>query len=225
MGQAATLRPEEVVLFEGDLVLLKSKINVVQTQGWITNQRLYISDGKRTVEKLDLATVSEEKYGLGKKVAFTLRDGTTINMTAANGPAFLAAANVLAGQSDISTMPTQPALSAVKNGTAWLAAVGPLIASFVGLMLGTMLWGDVEHWRTGQLLQALLVKLVVMWLFMRIDYLKLQGQGYNVKQMGLADPIAFPVYLFSRAKVFKQGKGPAIVWSLLIGLDILLTFV
>ena len=65
--------------------------------------------------------------------------------------------------------------------------------------------------------------MVLIYLFLRIDYLKLQSQGFNVKQLGLADPITFPVYLFSRSKVFKNGKGPAITWLVLAILDILAT--
>lgn len=222
MANAISLREQETVLFEGDAVLLKSKLNVASTHAVITNQRLFIADGSRVVEKQDLASAVEEKHGLDRKVVFTLRDGSAVAMTGANTAGFIAAANVLAGQADISSMPKAPAVTAVKNGTAWLAAFGPLIAGFITLIIGTMMWGDMNHWRTAQELQALLLRVALIYLFLRIDYLKLQSQGYSVKKMGLADPFTFPAYLFSRAKVFKQGKAPAIVWCVLVAVDVFL---
>jgi hypothetical protein len=74
MREAATLRPQEAVLFEGDVVLLKSKLSVVETHGWITNQRLFIAEGSRTIEKPDIASCTEEKHGLDRKMVFGLRD-------------------------------------------------------------------------------------------------------------------------------------------------------
>lgn len=222
MAQATALRPQEAVLFEGDVVLLKSKINVTQTHAVITDQRMFVSDGGIVVEKAGVESVSEEKHGLDVKMVFKLRDGRSLAMTAANRQAFVAASKILAGQAGISSMPKGPELSAVRNGTAWLAAFGPLIAGLIALIVGTMMWGNMDRWRTAQELQALLLRVALIYLFLRIDYLKLQGQGYNVKQLGLADPITFPMYLFSRAKVFKQGKGPAIAWSVLVAIEILL---
>lgn len=217
-----SLRPQEAVLFEGDVVLIKSKVNVSQTEALITNQRLYVSDGGLAVEKKDVESVTEEKHGLDIKIVFKLRDGRILAMTAANRQTFIAAAKILAGQADMSSMPKQPKLSGVKNGTAWLAAFGPLIASLVTMIVGTIMWGNMTHWRTTQDIQALILKVALIYLFLRVDYLKLQSQGYNVKQLGLADPMTFPVYLFSRAKVFKNGKGPAITWSVLVAIDIFL---
>ena len=218
------LRPQEVNLFEGDVVLLKSKINVSQTQALITNQRLFVSDGGLAVEKKDVELVTEEKHGLAVKMVFKLRDGRILAMTAADRQTFVAAAKVLAGQADMNSMPKQPKLSNVKNGTAWLAAFGPLIAALITMIVGTIMWGNMTHWRTTQDIQALLLRVALMYLFLRIDYLKLQSQGYNVKQLGLADPMTLPLYLFSRAQVFKSGKGPAITWCVLVVIDILLAF-
>lgn len=215
MIQNITLRPQEAILFEGDMVLLKSKINVSETQALITDQRLFA----------DVESVTEEKHGMDVKMVFKLRDGRSLAMTAANRKTFVAAAKVFAGQADINTMPKQPQLSDVKNGTAWLAAFGPLIAGFITLIVGTMMWGDMNNWRTTQDLQALLLRVFLIYVFLRIDYIVLQGQGYNVKQLGVADPITFPAYLFSRAKVFKNGKAPAIIWCVLVAIDILLLLV
>lgn len=215
------LRPQESLLFEGDVVLYKSKLNVSQTQALITNQRLIVAEGDQTVEKADIQAVVEEKYGPSSKTVFKLHDGSTLTMTAANRQTFIAAAKVFAGQADMSTMPKQPKLSMVKNGTAWLAAFGPLIADLVGLIVMSIMWGNTDDLRFMQVMPVLVLRVGVIYLLLRIDYLKLQSQGYNVKQLGLADPITFPVYLFSRAKVFKNGKGPAIVWTVLVVIDIL----
>jgi hypothetical protein len=221
MSAAATLRPEEVVLFEGDVVLLKSKINVVQTQGWITNQRLFVADGRRTVEKADIASVVEEKHGLDRKMVFGLRDGSSLALTAANRERFIAASKVLAGQSDVSSIPKEPQLAKVKNGTAWLAAFGPVIADAGALLLIVVIWGgDTDRMRFIHVAQLLAARIAVVWLFLRIDYLSLQGQGFNVKRLGIADPITFPFYLFSRAKAFGQGKGYAITWCVLVFFDL-----
>lgn len=217
------LRPQETILFEGDVVLLKSKISVSETDAVITNQRLFVSEGSVVAEKEDVESVTEEKHGLDVKMIFKLRDGQTLAMTAPNRQMFVAAAKILAGQADMSTMPTQPKLDKVKNGTAWLAAFGPLISAFVTVFLGTILWGNMDQWRTAQAWQGAIFRVALIYLFLRIDYLKLQGQGYNVKQLGLSDPITFPIYLFSRAKVFNNGSGPAVTWCILVAIDLLLT--
>lgn len=216
------LRPEETILFEGDVVLLKSKISVSQTDAVITNQRLFVTEGSLVVEKGDVESVTEEKHGLDVKMVFKLRDGRVIAMTAANRQMFVAAAKILTGQAEMSAMPKQPELSSVKNGTAWLAAFGPIISTFVAVFLGTMLWGNMDQWRTSQIWQGAILRVALIYVFLRIDYLKLQSQGYNVKQLGLSDPITFPIYLFSRAKVFNNGSGPAVTWCVLVAIDLLL---
>lgn len=216
------LRTEEVVLFEGDVTLLKSKISVSETEATISNQRLTVLEGKQTIEKADVLSVEEAKHGLTSKIVFTLRDGSTLAFTAANHAGFKAAAFILAGQGSMSSLPDAPKLSKVKNATAWLAAVGPLIAGLITIIVGVMVWGDPEGWSTFTGIKLLILRVVLIYLFLRIDYLGLQKQGFNVKQLGIAAPITFPVYLFSRAKAFGHGKGYAIVWCVLIGIDILL---
>ena len=135
---------------------------------------------------------------------------------------FKAAALILAGQGDMSSLPTTPKLSKVKNTTAWLAAFGPFISGLITIVLGVMMSGDPESWSTFTAIKLLIIRVVLIYLFLRIDYLSLQKQGFNVKQLGIAAPITFPVYLFSRAKAFGHGKAYAIVWCVLVGIDILL---
>lgn len=220
-------RPQETLLFEGDATLLKSKINVKETEVVVTNQRLAIAVTGQTIEKADIASVTEGKHGFAVKLVFALRDGSTIDLMAANAGSFKAAALILAGQAEagaISAMPATPALSQVKNGTAWLAALGPLFTVIITLLLAAMFWGSPENWGAFTLIQVFLIRIALIWMFLRIDYLSLQKQGYAVKQLGLADPAVLPYYLFSRAKVFGHGKGYAITWCVLVALDILLAF-
>jgi hypothetical protein len=220
-------RPQETVLFEGDGTLLKSKLNVKETEVAVTNERLVIAVTGQTIEKADIASVTEGKHGFAAKMVFALRDGSTIDLMAANVGSFKAAAFILAGQSEagaIPAMPAPPALSQVKNGTAWLAAFGPLVTAIIVLVIAALFWGNPENWSAFTLIQVLLLRIALIWLFLRIDYLSLQKQGYAVKQLGLADPAVLPYYLFSRAKVFGHSKVYGITWCVLVALDILLAF-
>lgn len=220
-------RPQEAVLFEGDGTWLKSKLNVKETEVVVTNERLVITVSGQTIEKADIASVTEGKHGFAAKLVFALRDGSTIDLMAANVGSFKAAAFILAGQSDagaIPAMPAAPALSQVKNGTAWVAALGPLFTTIIVAILIVLFWGNPENWGAFTLIQVLLLRIALLWMFLRIDYLSLQKQGYAVKQLGLADPAVLPYYLFSRAKVFGHGKGYAVTWCVLVALDILLAF-
>jgi len=219
------LRPQESVLFEGDGTWLKSKLNVKETEVVVTNERLVIAVTGQTVEKAQVASVAEGKHGFAPKIVFTLRDGSTIDLMAANVGSFKAAAFILAGQAEagaIPAMPAAPALSQVKNGTAWVAALGPLFTTIIVAILAVLFWGNPANWGWFTLAQVLLLRIALMWLFLRIDYLSLQKQGYAVKQLGLADPITLPYYLFSRAKVFGHSKLYGITWCVLVALDILL---
>lgn len=218
-------RPQETVLFEGDGTWLKSKLNVKETEVIVTNERLVITTGGQSIEKADIVSVTEGKHGFAAKLMFTLRDGSTINLMAANVGSFKAAAFILVGQSDagvIPAMPAAPELSRVKNGTAWLAALGPLFTTIIVAILAVLLWGNPDNWGWFAVIQVFLLRIVLMWLFLRMDYLSLQRQGYPVKQLGLADPITLPYYLFSRAKVFGHSKLYGITWCVLLVLDILL---
>jgi hypothetical protein len=222
MAQSTQLRPGETVLFEGDGTLIKSKISVQETEVVITDQRLIVAAGKQTIERPDIASAAEEKHGFTTKVVFHLRNGSTVALMAANQARFKAAAMILTGQAVPGSMPEAPKLTQVKNGTAWLAAFSPAIVAVVAAILGVLLWGSVEHWGAGTLIKMFILRMTLMWLFLRIDYLWLQKQGFNPKQLGLSDPITFPFYLFSRARVFGHSKAYAITWCVLFGLDVLL---
>jgi hypothetical protein len=218
------LHPQETVLFEGDGTLLKSKLNVKETEVTVTNERLVIGASGQTIEKADIASVTEGKHGFAAKLVFAMRTGSAITLMAANAQGFKAAAFILAGQEEGGSMPAAPELSQVKNGTAWLAALGPLFTAFIVAVLAGLFWGNPDNWGWLTLIQIFLLRVVLMWMFLRIDYLSLQKQGYAVKQLGLADPITLPYYLFSRAKVFGHSKLYGITWCVLLALDILVAF-
>jgi hypothetical protein len=218
------LRPQEVVLFEGDGTLLKSKLNVKETEVTVTNERLVIAAGAQTIEKADIASVTGGKHGFAAKMVFALRDGSSIDLMAANAAGFKAAAFILAGQEEGGSMPAAPELSQVKNGTAWVAALGPFFTAVIVTVLAAVFWGNPDNWGWLTLIQIFLLRVALMWLFLRIDYLALQKQGYAVKQLGLADPITLPYYLFSRAQVFGHSKLYGITWCVLLVIDFLLVF-
>ncbi|MBB4223924.1 hypothetical protein [Variovorax guangxiensis] len=217
-------RPQEAVLFEGDGTLLKSKLNVKETELVVTNERLVVTVSGQTIEKAGIASVTEGKHGFAPKVTFVLRDGSTVDLMAANAHGFKAAAFILAGREEGGSMPAAPELSKAKNGTAWVAALGPLFTAIIVAILARLFWGDPDNWGLLALIQIFLLRVAFIWLFLRIDYLSLQKQGYAVKQLGLADPITLPYYLFSRAKVFGHSKLYGITWCMLVALDFLLVF-
>ena len=104
---------------------------------------------------------------------------------------------------------------------AWLAALGPLWADLSFLLVAAILgWNlDAELSLVG-FLRIIVFKLVVVYLFLRIDHISLQRQGFNTEALGIAAPEKLPVYLFSRAKAFGHGKAYAITWSVLAVLEI-----
>lgn len=81
--------------------------------------------------------------------------------------------------------------------------------------------GIPDHWSTMALLKIGILKLVLIHLFLKIDYLKLQAQGFNLQQLGVTNPSNIFTYLFSRAKAFKQGKGYAITWCVSFAIEVL----
>jgi len=216
-----SMRDQEKSLFQGDVTLLKSKLNVVQTDAVVTNQRLMILEGKQSVERADIGSVVEEKHGFTTKMVFRLRNGESIALTAANNVAFKAASLILGGRLAASAMPAPPKLSQVKNGTAWLAAVGPLLSGLCTGTLGMILWGSPEVWGGMQIIKLMFLRVVLIYLFLKIDHLSLQKQGYDPAGLGIADPIKLPLYLFSRAKAFGHGKAYAITWCVLVVIDVL----
>ena len=212
-----TLRPQEVLLFDGSAIVHKSMLRIQHVQVVVTDQRLIA--GEIAVEKPELVSATVARGGFGKKLAITLRDGKTLLITSYNAPAFKAAVFILTGQGDATALQKAPPLSAVKNGAAWLGAVSPIIASNLSVIVGGMLWGNPNNWGWWQFLQLLVMRFILLVTMMRMDYFYLQQQGYSVHQLGLASPNTLPFYLFSRAKVFGHSKKFGIIWCVLFFLE------
>jgi hypothetical protein len=221
MTTAIQPRADERVLFDGNVDYLRSKLSVVVTHAFITQQRLVLAGGQRQYERTDLVDATEEKHGLAKKIVFKTTGGDLVAMAAPDHRRLKAAADVLMGRASLDAMPKEPALKDVKSGTAWFAALMPLLGGLVvNVMIGLALWGDYENWQTRHVVIALIMRLGLDYAALLIDYLSLQRQGFNVRGLGVASPATMPGYLFSRARVFGKGKGLAVTWVVLVLLDL-----
>jgi hypothetical protein len=223
MTSTFQLRADEAMFFQGDVSSIKSLISVDQGGGTVTNQRCLFQWGSQafSAEKHELAGVREHKYGLGTKLVVQHTNGQSVTVSAANMKGLKNALYALAGLQSETQALKQPERSAVKNTTAWMAAFGPLWADLIVLVIGSIMGWNWEEATTWQLTKIVVFKLVLVYSFMRIDHLFLQQQGFNTSALGMAAPENFPVYLFSRAKAFGQGKGYAITWCVLMVLEVL----
>lgn len=59
MNAPLALRPGEAVLFEGDVTILNSKLSVTETLAVVTDQRLYLMEGRRELPKARVESVEE----------------------------------------------------------------------------------------------------------------------------------------------------------------------
>jgi len=222
MNSAIQLRANESVLFEGNISNVKSLVNAKEGGGTVTNQRCAFHWGGQAfaAEKEELVSVVEQKHGFGTKMILQHKNGENIALMAANTLGLKNALYALVGKAFDEAAVTQPDLSTVKNGTAWLAAAGPLLAGAIVLSIGAMFNWNWDDATTLQLLKVLLFKLVLMYAFVRIDYSYLQQQGFNTNALGIVSPEKLPIYLFSRANAFGHGKGYAITWCVLFALEL-----
>ena len=223
MSSAFQPRADETVWFQGDVANIQSLTNIKEGSGVVTNQRCSFQWNGQTfsAEKHDLASVVEQKHGLGSKIVLQRKTGESVTVQSPNMRGLKNALYALAGLQSEAAALKQPELSAVKNATAWLAALGPLWADLSFLLVAAILgWNlDAELSLVG-FLRIIVFKLVVIYLFLRIDHISLQRQGFNTEALGIAAPEKLPVYLFSRAKAFGHGKAYAITWSVLAVLEI-----
>ena len=223
MSSTFQLRADETVLFQGDVANIKSLTNIKEGGGSVTNQRCNFQWAGQSfsAEKHELASVQEQKHGLATKLVVQHKNGESIAVQAANMRGLKNALYALAGLQSEESALKQPELSAVKNTTAWLAALGPLWADLSFLLIAAILgWNlDAELSLVG-FLRIIVFKLVVIYLFLRIDHISLQRQGFNTEALGIVAPEKFPIYLFSRAKAFGHGKAYAITWCVLAALEI-----
>jgi hypothetical protein len=220
------LNPNENVLFEGDASLLKSVLGIVQGKAIGTNQRFVFhgaADGPIMLQKADIQSAEEAKHGFATKWVVKTTSGQWYQFQAANMAGLRRTMLTLIGQEALAQSTyKQPELSAVRNGTAWLAAFGPTISGVIAILVAYLLNGGIpDHWSTMALLKIFLLKLVLIHLFMRIDHLNLQSQGFNVQQLGIPGPTNIFMYLFSRAKAFGHGKGYAITWCVTFAIEVI----
>lgn len=208
------------VLFQGDVDNLTKITRILHGDGLVTSTRCVFDWGNQTftASKNDIVSVEERKHGLGTKLVLTHKNGTQVVIQAANMRGLKAALYSLADLPFDESAFVAPDISRVKNGTAWLAAFMPLLVS----LLIYMLFGNrVVYFGFLSILKIWIFKLAVIYLSMRIDHLMLQRQGFNTIALGITPPERFWAYLFSRAKAFNQGKGYAMTWSVLFGLEVL----
>lgn len=223
MSSAFQPRTDETVWFQGDVANIQSLTNIKEGGGAVTNQRCHFQWAGQSfaAEKHELATVVEQKHGLGTKIVVQHKNGESVTVQAANMRGLKNALYALAGLQSEATALKQPELSAVKNATAWLAALGPIWADLSFLLVAAMMGWDLQaDLGLVGFLRIIVFKLVVIYLFLRIDHINLQRQGFNTAALGVAAPETFPMYLFSRAKAFGHGKAYAITWCVLAALEI-----
>jgi uncharacterized protein len=204
-------------LFEGDIALLLGKLNIKQGDAVVTADKLIYSGGDQveTLRNADIQSVAEAKQGLTKKVVLTLVSGQTIDIQPVNHKGFLEAMQVLIGEREVGELTPAPKLSEVKNWSAWLAAFGPLIAS----NLISLIWGLPPYWSWMKTLVMLVVLILWVFIFLRIDAQMLQKQGYSFSELALDQPQS-PTYLFKRAKVFGHNPAYAIVWCIALAIAV-----
>ncbi len=218
------LRTDETLLFSGDVSNIKSMVNIKEGSGTVTNQRCLFHWGNQSfsAEKNDLLNVEEQKHGMATKIIVQHKNGESVAVQAPNMRGLKNALYALAGLHSEELALKQPELSAVKNGTAWLAALGPIWADLSFLTLAAMMgWNLQTELNFGGFIRIIVFKLVVIYFFLRLDHISLQRQGFNTQALGIRSPETFPMYLFSRAKAFGHGKAYAIIWCVLAALEIM----
>ena len=223
MSSAFQPRVDETIWFQGDVSNIKSLTNIKEGGGAVTNQRCHFQWAGQSfaAEKHELATVVEQKHGLGTKIVVQHKNGESVTVQAANMRGLKNALYALAGLQSVGAALKQPELSTVKNATAWLAALGPIWADLSFLVVAAMMGWDLQaDLGLVGFLRIIVFKLVVIYLFLRIDHISLQRQGFNTQALGITAPETFPMYLFSRAKAFGHGKAYAITWCVLAALEI-----
>ena len=112
----------------------------------------------------------------------------------------------------------------MKNITAWIAALGPPLSGLVVLLISAMLGWHLENVNIFGWMQLFIFRISLMYVFLRMDYVAIQSQGFNPVKLGIVSPQQGPYYLFSRAKAFRQGRAYAITWCALFVIDVVYPF-
>ncbi len=223
MSSNFQMRSEEVVLFRGDITIIKSKMSVLESDGVITNQRCVLGSGADSfvAERSELVKVTEGKHGFATKFELTHANGQSMSVLAANTQGFQKALNALTGKISMAEAQQQPDISTVKNTWAWVAALGPVIAGMIVLFLAGLMGWNLDNASGLSLLKLVLFRWFLIYFFLRIDHLMLQKQGFDTVAIGITAPEKFWLYLSSRAKAFGHGQAYVITWWVLVALDVL----
>lgn len=214
------LDPDEKVIFEGDVTYASEAWKGIPGFGIGTTDRFFFigaKNGPIEVRKGAIRSSSEGKHRLARRWSLTTQEGATHHFYAANFDGLRTAMNVLKGELPVDVASaTQPPISNVRNKTAWLAAFSPFIA---GLIVGFVLVAAGVDFEEGLSIQTAipfgLGQLALIYIFLKIDHLSLQAQGYRVYQLGVRDPSNLFSYLFSRAKAFGHKPWYAWLWCVL----------
>lgn len=214
----------EATLFQGDASLLRSLLKIVQGSALGTTERfVFRAHGIADIVLLraDIQSATETKHGLTTKWVVTTKGGERYQFLADNVKGLRRTMLALTGQQPMDAAAiAEPSPAAVKNGTAWLAAFGPTLSGILVVILAAVMHWNYNNPSSFDLFKLWLFKLAFIYAFFRVDYASVQRQGFNPVSLGMAPP-ENPKYLFSRAKAFGQGKGYAITWSVLFGIEIL----
>ncbi|NRR29047.1 hypothetical protein HSX11_02510 [Oxalobacteraceae bacterium] len=216
---------DDTIIFQGDVTLIKSYLKIVEGDAVGTSAKfVFVGDKNGEIVLLpdDVLSVSEEKHlFVGKKWVVRTRTGDAYQFVAANKKALSRAMLALSGKSTAAVgHHADPDILAIKNKTAWLAAIGPTLSGVIVLLLGAALDWNFESLGTLHLVQLWLFKLSIVYVLLRVDYLSIQSQGFNPVKLGIASPQQGPLYLFSRAKALGQSRAYAITWSILFALEV-----
>lgn len=222
-AKPAHLAIPETILFQGDASLIRSVLSMTQGSAIGTTERFVFSGDKKgdiTLHRADIKSVEEAKYGFAKKWVVTTTTGQRYQFLATNAAALKLAMLTLGGQEVPPGTYKEPLLSDVKNGTAWLAALGPTLSGVLLLIVGSLMNWNLQSTSNLALFKMWVFKLAMIYMFLRIDSANLQWQGFNTVKLGIVAP-ENPSYLFSRARAFGHGKGYAVTWCVLLSIEVL----
>ena len=223
MSSKFELRPGEAVLFRGDVSNIQSLTNILEGQGVVTNQRcIFRWKGQQfEAEQSELQAVEERKHGWASKLEVRHTNGQTVTLQSPNMKELTQALNALIGKVSVEDAQRQPDKSSAKNTWAWVAALGPLLSGIIVLMIAGMLGWNLDNASGWALFKLVLFRWFLAYLFLRVDHIMLQRQGFDTEGLGVVPPERFWAYLSSRAKAFGHGKGYVITWWVLVAFDLL----
>lgn len=220
---SGTTSEPEATLFQGDASLLKSALKIIQGSALGTTERfVFRAHGVADIVLVpaDIQSAEEAKHGFTTKWVVTTTGGERYQFLADNVKGLRRTMLTLTGQPTDAATIEVPSPAAVKNGTAWLAAFGPTLSGILVVILAAVMSWNIDNPSGFNLFKLWLFKLTFIYVFLRADYAYVQRQGFDPVSLGMVPP-ENPTYLFRRAKAFGHGRGYAITWAVLFGIEIL----